>query len=108
MAKFLINATYTAEGLQGLAKDTAAGRKTAVQAALKAVGGKLECFYFAFGADDAILIVEVPDNASAAAIALQASATGLVRIRTTPLLTPAEVDQALTLPSKYKAPGQGK
>lgn len=108
MAKFLINATYTAEGLQGLAKDTASGRKAAVQAALKAVGGKLECFYFAFGADDAVLIVDVPDSISAAAIALQASSSGLVRIRTTALLTPADVDQALTLPSKYKAPGQAK
>jgi hypothetical protein len=32
--------------------------------------------------------------------------TGLVSVRTTPLLTVDEVDQALALPSKYRGPGQ--
>lgn len=91
--------------MQGLAKDTASGRKAAVQAALKALKGKLECFYFSFGADDAVLIVEAPDNISAAAVSTSVGATGLVTLRTTPLLTVQEMDQALAIPSKYRAPG---
>src|SRR5712675_1477192 len=46
MAKFLVEATYTAEGLKGLIKDTASGRKAAVVQALADVGGKLEAIYF--------------------------------------------------------------
>ena len=106
MPKFLIQASYTAEGLKGLAKDKASGRKAAVQAAMKAIKGKLECMYFAFGDNDAVLIVDAPDNVAAAAISLATGSTGLVRIRTTPLLTIDEVDQALALPSKYRAPGR--
>lgn len=106
MPKFLIQASYTAEGLNGLAKDKASGRKAAVQSAMKAIKGKLECMYFAFGDSDAVLIVDAPDNVAAAAISLATGSTGLVRIRTTPLLTIDEVDQALALPSKYRAPGQ--
>lgn len=105
MPKYLIQASYTSAGLQGLAKDKAVGRKAAVQAALKSVKGKLDCMYFAFGADDAILIVDVPDAISAAAISLVASSSGLVHTRTTPLLTVDDVDQALALPTKYRAPG---
>jgi len=105
MPKYMIQASYTAEGLKGLAKDKASGRKAAVQAALKSVKGKMEAMYFAFGADDVIIIVDLPDNVSAAAVAFTTSASGLVRVRTTPLLTVAEADAALEIPSKYRAPG---
>jgi uncharacterized protein with GYD domain len=105
MPKYLIQASYTAEGLKGLAKDKASGRKAAVQAAMKAVKGRVESFYFAFGSDDAVIIVEAPDNVAAVAIGLATGSSGLVHVRTTPLLTVAEVDEALALPNKYRAPG---
>ncbi|MBN8730810.1 MAG: GYD domain-containing protein [Acidobacteria bacterium] len=106
MPKYLVQATYTAEGIKGLMKDKASGRKAAVAAAVKAAKGKLEAFYFAFGSDDAVLIIDVPDSVTAAAISLAAGASGLVNLKTTPLLTVDEVDQALAMPSKYRAPGQ--
>ncbi len=106
MPKYLIQATYTAEGLKGLAKDKASGRKAAVAAAMKAVKGKVDSFYFAFGGSEAVLIVDCPDNVAATAVALQVGSTGLVNLRATPLLTIEEVDQALALPSKYRAPGE--
>lgn len=106
MPKYLIQASYTAEGLKGLAKDKASSRKAAVQAAIKLLKGKLESFHFALGSDDAVLIVDVPDNIAIAALSISAGATGLVNIRTTALLTVDEVDQALALPMKYRAPGQ--
>src|SRR4051812_20141166 len=49
MPKFLCEAGYTAEGLQGLVKDSAAGRRAAVLKAVKGLGGKLEAFYYSFG-----------------------------------------------------------
>jgi uncharacterized protein with GYD domain len=108
MPKYLIQGSYTPEGLKGLAKDTAAGRKAAVQAALKNLKAKVEGLYYAFGCDDVVLIVDAPDNIAVAAMSFQVGSTGLVRIRTTPLLTVEEVDQALKLPSKYRAPGKDK
>jgi len=106
MPKYLIQGRYTSEGLKGLAKDKASGRKAAVQAVMKSVKGKLDHVYFALGSDDVIVIVDAPDNVAITAVALSVGSTGLVNIRTTPLLTVEELDQALALPSKYRAPGQ--
>jgi uncharacterized protein with GYD domain len=104
--KYLIEATYTAEGAKGLAKDLASGRKAAVEKALASVGGKLDCFYYAFGDYDVVFIAEGPDNVSAAALGLAACATGLARTKTTVLLTVEEVDQALKKKVGYRGPGQ--
>jgi uncharacterized protein with GYD domain len=106
MPKYLIHAKYTTEGIRGLASDSASGRKADVQAAVKSVGGTVEAFYFAFGDDDVVMIVEVPDNVKAAALFLTSSTSGSVRMRTTPLLTVEEVDQALEIKMQYRAPGE--
>jgi uncharacterized protein with GYD domain len=108
MPKYLIQGRYTPEGLKGLAKDKASGRKAAVQAAMKTLKGKLESVYFALGSDDVVVIVDAPDNVAITALALSVGSTGLINIRTTPLLTVEEVDQALALTLKYRAPGQEK
>jgi uncharacterized protein with GYD domain len=105
MAKFLVAASYTPDGLRGLAKDTASGRKKAVEEALASVGGKLEGMYFSLGTDDVYLIADCPDNLSAAALAVTASSTGLVRTRTTPLFTVDEMDRLLGKSIVYRAPG---
>ena len=62
MAKFLIQGSYTAEGAKGLLKEGGTGRKTAIQAALSGLGGTVDCFYYAFGADDVIVICDMPDT----------------------------------------------
>jgi len=105
MPKYLCTAGYTAEGLQGVVKDTASGRKAAVQKAVKRLGGKLEAFYFSFGDDDVVLIVDLPDNTAAAAMSLAVGSSGMVQLRTTPLLTVEEVDKAIKVKSTYRAPG---
>ena len=106
MPKYLVQASYTAEGIQGLLKDGASGRKAAVQSTVKALGGKVEAFYYAFGKDDAVIILDLPDNVTAAAVGLTTLASGAVRTRTTPLLTVEEVDQAVKVQMKYRAPGK--
>ena len=105
MPKYLIQASYTPEGLQGLARDSASGRRADVQSAVKELGGSVEAFYYAFGADDVIIILDLPDIVTAAAVALTTSASGAVRVRTTPLLTVEEVDKALEVKMQYRAPG---
>jgi uncharacterized protein with GYD domain len=66
----------------------------------------MEAFYFAFGEDDAVVIVDAPDNTSVAAAALAINATGAVQTRTTVLMTPEEVDQATKKTVRYRPPGQ--
>jgi uncharacterized protein with GYD domain len=106
MPKFLIEASYTAEGLKGLQKDKAAGRMQAVKSALKAVDGQLECLYWCLGDRDAIGIAEFPNATAASAFALAVSASGLVRTKTTALLTAQEIDAALAKNISYQAPGR--
>jgi uncharacterized protein with GYD domain len=106
MPKFLIQASYTAEGLKGLQKDKASGRKAAISKAIEGLEGKLDAMYYAFGDDDVIVIVDMPDNVSATALSLAASASGLVRTKTTPLITVEETDRALQKSVNYRAPGK--
>jgi uncharacterized protein with GYD domain len=74
--------------------------------AVKALGGKLECFYFAFGAADAVLILDLPDNVSSAALSLAVGATGAGSLRTTVLLSPKDIDAAAKVKTSYQAPGE--
>jgi uncharacterized protein with GYD domain len=105
MAKFLIQATYTAEGLQGLIRDKASGRRAAVARALESLGGQVEAFYYALGDYDAVVIAEVPDHVTAAAIGITVSSSGVVRTKTTPLLSVEETDRALQKTIEYRPPG---
>ena len=107
MPKYLIQASYTPEGIHGLVEDSASGRRADVRSAVAALGGKVEAFYYAFGPDDTVIIVDLPDNVTAAAVGLTTSGTGTVRVRTTPLLTVEEVDKALEIKMRYRAPGAG-
>jgi uncharacterized protein with GYD domain len=106
MPKFLIEVSYTAEGFKGLQKDKAAGRTAAVKNALKAVDGQLECLYWCLGDRDAIAICELPNTVAASALAAAISASGLVRTKTTALLTAQEMDTALAKSITYQAPGR--
>jgi uncharacterized protein with GYD domain len=107
MAKYLIGASYTVEGTKGLIKGGGGtARKNAIQQLLQSVGGSLESIYYAFGPEDVYLIANIPDNVSAAAIALTVNASGAATVKTTVLMTPEEVDQATKKTTTYRAPGQ--
>ena len=106
MPKYLIAASYSPEGLQGLRRDKATARRQAITTAIESLGGKLECEYFALGEHDVYLIADLPDNVSATALGIATSATGLVRTSTTALMTTEEVDRALEKSVNYRAPGR--
>jgi uncharacterized protein with GYD domain len=105
MGHFLIKGSYTQAGIQGVLKDGGTGRREAIDALVKSVGGTIEACYWALGDDDIIIIAEVPDNISAAAIAATVGATGAASIRTTVLLSAADVDAAVAKHPSYRAPG---
>jgi uncharacterized protein with GYD domain len=106
MAKYLITASYSAEGARGLLKDGGSKRRQAAEQAIKSAGGKLEAFYFAFGEHDAYVIVDAPDQATVVASSIAINASGAVRTKTVVLLTAEEVDQAVKKAVMYRAPGQ--
>jgi uncharacterized protein with GYD domain len=105
MPKFLVATSYSAEGAKGLLKEGGSGRRAVAEKLLKSAGGRLESMYFAFGTDDVYLIVDLPDNASAAALSLNISASGAVHARTVPLMTCEEMDMAAKKPVDYRKPG---
>ena len=106
MKKYLIKASYNANGVKGLIEDGGTQRKLVVQKMLSGMGGKMESFYYAFGEHDAYIISELPDDISAAAIGLRVNSTGLVSISTTVLLSPEDIDAASKKSINYRAPGE--
>jgi uncharacterized protein with GYD domain len=106
MAKYLLRASYTSEGAKGLLKDGGSKRASVVEAAVKAAGGKLEAFYFAFGEDDVYIIADLPDHQTVTAFALTTSASGAVKVATTVLMTPQDVDAAVKKSVSYTPPGR--
>jgi uncharacterized protein with GYD domain len=108
MAKYLIRSSYTAEGVKGLLKDGGTKRRQVIEELVRAAGGKLEAYYFAFGDDDLLTILDLPDDATAAALSLGVSASGAVQTSVTVLLTPEEIDQAAKIAAsiQYRPPGQ--
>jgi uncharacterized protein with GYD domain len=105
MPKFLFEASYTLDGVHGVQSAGGTSRRDAVAALAQSVGGQLESFHFAFGDRDALVIVELPDNESAAALALAVNASGGATVRTVVLLTPEEVDAAAKRSVDYRPPG---
>jgi uncharacterized protein with GYD domain len=105
MPKFLIQASYTAEGAKGLLHEGASGRRKAIEKAVKGLGGKVESIHYAFGKYDTILIMELPDNTAATALSLAVASSGAVKITTTPLITVQEVDDACKQAVAYRPPG---
>ncbi len=106
MPKYFVQGNYVGEGLKGLLKEGGSSRRDAVAQLIKGMGGTLESFYYAFGADDVLGIADLPDNVSATAFALAVNASGAVVIRTTVLITPEEVDEAAKKTPGYRPPGQ--
>ena len=105
MPKYLVEASYTAEGVKGIQSAGGSSRRDAIAALAESVGGQLESFYFAFGERDVYTVVDLPDNESATAVALTVNASGAVTVRTTVLVTPEEVDAAAKRSVEYRAPG---
>lgn len=106
MAKYLLKASYSVDGMKGVMKQGGTSRVKVVEGALEGVGGSLESFYFAFGGADVYVIVDLPDHASAVAVAAAVSTSGAVSsYETVVLLSPSEVDTAMNVTVDYKPPG---
>ncbi|MEU3301885.1 MULTISPECIES: GYD domain-containing protein [unclassified Streptomyces] len=105
MPKYLIQASYSAEGTKGLLTEGGTGRREAVVRTLASCGGTLEWMYFAFGDDDLYIVADMPDDVSMAATSIAVRATGAIRSRAVPLLSPEDIDAATRKAVDFRAPG---
>jgi uncharacterized protein with GYD domain len=105
MPKYLVEASYTQDGVAGVLEKGGSSRRDAVADMAAGLGGQLECFYFGFGETDAYVIVDAPDNEAAAAVAMAVNASGGATVKTTVLLTPEQVDEAAQRSIDYRPPG---
>lgn len=106
MPKYLLEASYTAEGAKGLAKEGGTSRRKMVTDMVKGVNGTIEAFYYAFGTADVFIIADVPDAVTAAALSLAVNQSGAVHLKTHVLMTPEEMDQAAKKSVGYRPPGK--
>lgn len=105
MPKYLAQCNYVGEGVKGLLKEGGSSRRAVVEKLVESVGGTLEAFYYAFGETDLYVIADLPDNESMSAVALLVAASGAITIKTTVLITPEEVDEAVKKTPHYQPPG---
>ena len=105
MPKYLFKASYSAEGTKGVASKGGSARRDAIDHLFQANGGRMEGFYFAFGEADAYVFGDLPDNETAAAIALTVNSDGRATVTTVVLATPEEIDAAAQKSVDYTPPG---
>ncbi len=106
MAYYLVQAAYSTEAWGAMVKNPQ-NRLEAVQPVAKRLGGTLENAWLAFGEYDVVAIFNMPDNVSAAALSVAATASGALKaIKTTPLLTVEEGIEVMRKAgaSGYRAP----
>jgi uncharacterized protein with GYD domain len=104
--KFLVQASYTSQGTTGLLKSSGSERRKAVEELVRSLGGSVESFYFTFGDEDAILIIDLPDYEAALSISLAVRASGMVQSKMTLLVPIDEVDRAISKHhAAYRPPG---
>lgn len=106
MTKYLFEARYAAEGARGLAREGGTARRAAIAKMTESLGGSLEAFYYAFGDVDAYVIVDLPDDVSAAAMALTVNQAGAASVKTIVLIRPEDMDKAGKKEVDYRPPGR--
>ncbi|MEO7572639.1 MAG: GYD domain-containing protein [Acidimicrobiales bacterium] len=106
MARYLFEATYTAEGLKGLIAAGAKSRLPVVDDLASSVGGSIVSFDFANGGGDVYLVCDLPDDEAAAAITLTVGASGaLSTFKLTKLFSAEQIEAAAARNAKYVPPG---
>ena len=107
MPLYLGRFSYTTDAMKALL-DQPQDRSAAAREVAESLGGKLLGFWYAFGEFDAVFLMEAPDNASAAALAMAVGAGGaLSEVETTVLLDMDEAQDAMrkAAAATYRPPG---
>ena len=107
MPHYLLQASYTAQGVSGLVSSPE-DRSAAIRSLIESVGGRMESYYYAFGDSDVVAIFELPDNVTMAALSMAAGASGAIsNLKTTVLIPISEGVEAARKAAgiNYRPPG---
>lgn len=110
MAKYAIFFTYSSDTWARMIKSPG-DRTAAVRQMADSMGGSLESIYWMFGTHDGIVIADVPDSISAAALSVAVGSAGAFKqLETHELFTQEQLSQTLSrakdTAQAYQAPGQ--
>ena len=95
MPSYLQQIAYTPKGWEALVGKPQ-NRIEAVRPAIEKLGGKIQGAWFSFGDYDVVVVVDMPSNVDAGAIAMAFAAGGACKaVKTTPLLTAEEAVEAM-------------
>jgi uncharacterized protein with GYD domain len=104
--RYLVRAVLTAEGLKNLQKQPPTALKAGVAKFVESVGGKLEFWFFDYGAATAYSVIDYPDEIAAATAQLSTNAAGFARVTIRPLLSAEELDKAVAKMPPVRVPQQ--
>lgn len=109
MPKYLFLGGYTSEAWAKMI-DNPGTREAAVKKLAESLGAKLDQFFWSFGEDDFVVIVDAPDDLAAGAFAVGAGSSGSLRnVRTIKLITMEEsrklLEKAKAAKTAYVPPG---
>jgi uncharacterized protein with GYD domain len=95
MPQYMHQVSYSTEGWKAIVAHPQ-NRLEMVRSAIEKLGGKLVQGWFAFGEYDIVAITEMPNNASAAALAIAFAAGGACKsVQSTPLMSQEEAVEAM-------------
>jgi len=104
--RYLVRAALTSEGLKNLQKQPPTALKAGVAKFVESVGGKLEFWFFDYGATTAYSVIVYPDEVAAATAQLSTNMAGFARVTIRPLLTAEEMDKAVEKTPPVRVPQQ--
>ena len=105
MPHYLSQVSYTPEAWARLVANPQ-DRIEAVRGPIEKLGGRIHNAFFAFGEYDVVVITEMPDNVSAAAVALAVGQGGGATVKTVVLIPPEDMDKAGKKSVDYRPPGR--
>lgn len=107
MPLYLGRFSYTQQSIKAMVDQPQDRGKAAAEVA-ESLGGKLIGFWFALGEYDGAYLMEAPDNATAAALAMRIAGSGAIsNVETTVLLDMDEAQEAMrkAAGATYRPPG---
>ena len=107
MPKYMFSGSYTSEGVAGLLAEGGTARRDEAARIAEMLGGTLDAYYWCYGDTDFMCIMDVPDSAKIAKLALHIGASGTFSGKLTPLISVEEMDDICNADiGNFRLPGQ--
>lgn len=109
MPKFAIFFSLTSQTIANM-MERPSDRQATLQPIVQSMGGNIDAYYFMFGQDDGLIIVDLPDSQTAAVASLAVSSSGAFSNVHTHELVPASdinaiLERAKAVRAGYRPPG---